>query len=125
MATTKTHGFAAAAQSPVARVARIVASLHGRDLELIIKLTRHHNSENDLSIQLGQTDGWARGNYFGSKQDSYVYVWQSGHGCSYRKSGGRVGSLADPEIICSSLSTEHVMPCGRHVRLRVELDHEQ
>jgi len=34
--TSKTHGFAAAAQSPVARVARIVASSHDLDLELTI-----------------------------------------------------------------------------------------
>jgi hypothetical protein len=36
IATSKTHGFAAAAQSPVAGVARIVASSHGLDLELTI-----------------------------------------------------------------------------------------
>src|SRR5690348_16073419 len=36
IAASKTHGFAAAAQSPVARVVRIVASSHGLDLELTI-----------------------------------------------------------------------------------------
>jgi hypothetical protein len=33
IATSKTHGFAAAAQSPVATVVRIVASSHSLDLE--------------------------------------------------------------------------------------------
>src|ERR1700746_655833 len=36
IATSKTHGFAAAAQSPEVGVARIVASLQGLDLELTL-----------------------------------------------------------------------------------------
>jgi hypothetical protein len=36
IATSKTHGFAAAAQSPEAGVARIIASSQGLDLELTI-----------------------------------------------------------------------------------------
>jgi hypothetical protein len=45
IATSKIHGFAAAAQSPVARVARIVASSHGLDLELTINWS---NADSDF-----------------------------------------------------------------------------
>jgi len=47
IATSKIHGFAAAAQSPVARVARIVASSHGLDLELTINWS---NADSNVSL---------------------------------------------------------------------------